>query len=51
MSDNEFSGAAPYVDLEILGVLNANILLISTNIGGTTVPSALPVPAPLRLLT
>ena len=31
-------GAAPSFDLEILGVLNANILPISRNIGGAVAP-------------
>ena len=44
---NDSSGMVPSFDLEILGVLNSNISLISRNIGGAIAPPAPPVPAPL----
>ena len=36
----KFFGLAPYFDLEILGVLNANILHILRNTGGAITPTA-----------
>ena len=46
---NEFFGAAPYFDVEILGVLKANIFTYLKKywIGSAIAPPAPPVPSPL----
>ena len=39
--DNDFYGKAPFIDLEILGVLNSSTLLISRNVDSTPSSTAL----------